>query len=213
MDMSAKEDVLSSEDRYEFLNYTHFGDTIFPLKKTADYTYSFVKLNNDGKITDSKSDFNFHLEQIDSDDPFVYRFSMLDQRIGNIILWKGNGTDPDSMGIYLIGTYDTTQDKETFFNDTIFWLPQNPQKEVRPITSSQTIEFLGDNFDFVITPESGPEVIIDDAMLFEERYKNEITYYYLKKGVGLIGWEMYLDSTLTDLGVLTSMNYKRNYDE
>lgn len=192
------------------LPYTHIGDTIFPIRESADYTYNFISLNSSGKITSSIKNFNLHIEQ-DSSNQNVFRFSMLDQRKGNILLWKGNGIPEDSMGIYIIGTYDTTLDSIALLPDTIFWLPQKPTTGIRNLTENQTIEFLGDDHSFLITPKESDEIIINDALLFKEEFQNRITYYYLQKGVGLLGWEKYTDSTLVEMGTLSSMNYERKW--
>lgn len=190
------------------LPYTHIGDTIFPIRESADYTYKFISLNGSGKITSSKNNFNLHIEQ-DSSNQNIFQFSMLDQRKGNILLWKGNGIPEDSMGIYIIGTYDTTLDSINMLPAPIFWLPQKPTIGIRNLTEDQTIEYLGDNHSFLITPKKSDEIVVDDALLFKEEFQNRITYYYLQKGVGLLGWEKYTDSTLIEMGTLSSMNYER----
>ncbi|MGL1901939.1 MAG: hypothetical protein OCC49_07380 [Fibrobacterales bacterium] len=195
------------------LNYTYIGSKIFPLEHSGNYTYNFLQYDTEGNKVDSTTKFKLEISSYSAgpDDSFLFHMPGDE---ADILQWKGEDYSADERGIYIIGRYDTKKKREISTEaDPIFWLPQSPEKGVRTLGSDYTIEYLGNDFSYIMSVDNCSRPVLEEAMLFKEEAGDFTNYYYIKKGVGILGWEKYYKGILTDMAVLNNMNFKTDDED
>ncbi|MGL1934977.1 MAG: hypothetical protein OCD01_08150 [Fibrobacterales bacterium] len=190
------------------LNYTYLGSKIFPLEHSNNYTYNFVQYDSEGTKTDSTKNFRFEISSYSQGPDDSFLFGMPGNE-ADILQWKGESYSVEERGVYIIGRYDTKQKREISTEpEPIFWLPQSPEKGVRTLGDDYTIEYLGSDFPYIMSVDNCSRPVLEEALLFKEEAGDFTNYYYIKKGVGILGWEKYYKGTLTDIAVLNNMNFQ-----
>ncbi|MBF0430174.1 MAG: hypothetical protein HQK83_02760 [Fibrobacteria bacterium] len=192
------------------------GDWIIPLSYYPHYQFHHAEFGKGGK---KLTPFPAMPISITDRGNGLYGYEQ-DNLHEGLLLWFR--TEPrDSSGIYITGRFKGT---ENFPGDTVLWLPQFPEKIGNwTFEPGRSMESLSYDTTYLTAPlfpsndsgivSQGNEVPFQthEAILIKETNNDTISYYYFRKGIGLLGYERtYKDSTIA-VGTLFSLNKNEPY--
>jgi len=190
------------------------GEKMIPIFKNPWYRYRYSELESDGSVMENIEELQLNIYLFRQNE---YKFEYDNSGEGHILIYKED--PPDSSGIYIIGTY---KDTSVFLGDTVLWLPQAPEKfDFWNFGSGKTMKLLSRDTSY-LTENLFNENLISNpgevsfekhsAYLFKETQSDTSTFYYLRKGVGILGFERVVGNKTVAVGTLSAIyrNYSSN---
>lgn len=188
------------------------GDKIIPLEKnrTVFSTFRWRELDSLGRVFLRMDDLHHQISL--RGELFGYAFEDLEK--GILLWWRDTpGLSRDSVGIYVIGTFDKNGN---VFGDTALWFPQFPNLKkwrfhevemelISPETTYYTETVLRgepNRHGF----QSHKAVLIKESFHDTAKAQDVITFYYLQKGVGILGMERSINGRLAATGIIRNIS-------
>ncbi len=191
------------------------GEWIIPLDKGPASFYRHTYTDTVGTITSSIPRFQIYMEPKGYNE-WGYAVEKPDR--GSLITFKESPWD--SAGIYVIGYFVDTA--KVYYDTAYMWFPQFPD-EVKSWTPGpgHIMEYITSDTAYITEKLFDDDVITfnneagfqkHSAFLIKETAGDTVSYYYLRKGVGILGYEMSIGGHLRAIGTLCALYRNWNYD-
>jgi hypothetical protein len=184
------------------------GPKIIPLETDFRAVYRFTELNRDGQVLQRIPELALHVVR-QASDTFGYAF---ENPARGLLIRYVETANRDSSGIWIVGSF---RDGQRFPDSTpVRWLPQFPEKGTAwPVGAGRTMELVDPEAEYLT------EVILRDdtaaaplvqgmqrhtALRFKETAGDTVSYYFFRKGVGLLGFERSAGGKLIAAGSISS---------
>jgi len=206
-------DVSFSKGATDTGNYITFpkpiGDWIIPLDQQPYFTFNYVEMDSNGH---QMPPFPKLLLMIKEQSKGIYTYDFENNGDGLLLIFKD--TPRDSSGIYIIGEFRNFT--ENIYGDTLLWLPQFPEnKGVWEFGTNRYMEYIKYDTSYSTSGILHTEWLSMDneasfqahpSFLLKETYHDTLTYYYFRKGLGLLGFERIVNNKTRAVGTLKSLN-------
>lgn len=190
------------------------GPRILPLEGETRADYRFAELDSARRPLQRLPQLPLVIRKR-SGDTFTYAFE--DTSRGYLIRYRDPGPR-DSAGVYLLGSYDGPV--ADWYADPILWLPQFPTLGATwPVGAGRSLEAVSlETFYFtepLFAGDSAAPVVQGfqrhSAILLKETAGGVVTHWWLRKGVGILGFQRSAGGRLLASGTLGGIYTVRRY--
>lgn len=169
------------------------GPKMIPLESDFRALFHFVEFDPQGRVFQRIPDLALHIARQVSD-TFGYAFENPNQ---GLLIRYLETANRDSSGIWIVGTF---KDGVRFADATpVRWLPQFPDSGATwPVGAGRTMELVDPAAeyltDIILRGDTAAAPIVHGmqkhtAYRFKETAGDTVSYYFFRKGVGLLGFE------------------------
>lgn len=169
------------------------GPKILPLETSFRSMFQYVEFDSAGRESMRLSDLPLFVTRRDSG---LFGYALEDSSRGWLLRFK-DFVNRDSTGVYIVGSY--RNGISTLAASPILWLPQHPRTGVTWLLGAgQALEMVSESRPYLTETlfpgetDGGPIVLgyqRHEAIHIRETTGDTVTDYYLRKGVGLLGFE------------------------
>jgi hypothetical protein len=180
------------------------GPKIIPLETDFRADYRYTELDRDGRIVQRIPELALHVIRQVSD-TFGYAF---ENPARGLLIRFVETANRDSSGIWIVGSY---RDGQRFPDSTpVRWLPQFPKTDTAwPVGAGRTMELADPEAEYltdvILVYDTAAAPIVQGmqrhtALRFKETAGDTVSYYFFRKGVGLLGFERSVGGKLIAAG-------------
>jgi hypothetical protein len=196
---------MDSGDASDIITFPRpMGDWIIPLEVLPTYRFQFTELDGESKVKATHNPLTLYIRAKGEN---LYGFSYENPDSGLLMIQKP-GRD-SAAGIYIVGKFIKDS---ILLRDTILWLQQFPRKDiVRQLGPDWTMTCVDTGAAYYSKVDVKGENIAQagehpmyrySTLLFREKLREREFYYYLHKGVGILGMEEVVDGKTMAIGTL-----------
>jgi hypothetical protein len=174
---------------------TPLGESIIPLEQETFSNFKYVEFDTAGGLV-MRQNLDLHVIPKGT---ALFGYAFEKATAGHLLTFSEGNGNRDSAGVYIVGTFhgDTLE----HYPAPVLWLPQLPKPGVTwSIEPGRDMELISADTAFYTEIlftgfEEETKAPIQDgfqkhhALMFRETYKDTLTYYYFRRGVGCLGFE------------------------
>lgn len=186
------------------------GLLIIPLETDFRALYHHVELDREGRVVQRFPAFPLHVVR-QASDTFGYAF---DNPARGYLIRYVETANRDSSGIWIVGSF---RDGMRFPDPSpVRWLPQFPDTgETWPVGPGRTMELVDSAAEYltdvILIGDTAVAPIVQGmqkhtAYRFKETAGDTVSYYFFRKGVGLLGYERSAGGKLLAAGSIRSFH-------
>lgn len=190
------------------------GPKILPLEMETVASYRYAEFDDSGRALQRLPRLTLRIG-IRGKDTFSYAFE--DTGRGYLISYRDWGVR-DSAGIYILGTFEGRTD--TWYGAPLLWLPQFPSIGATwSLGAGRTLEAVAVDAPFytaVLFPYDSEAPVVQgfqrhSAIHIKETAGGVVTHWWLRKGVGILGFQRNAGGRLMASGSLETIYSVRRY--
>jgi hypothetical protein len=184
------------------------GPLMIPLDTSFRAGFHYTELDREGRVVQRIPELSLYIIR-QAGDTFSYAFETPAR--GRLIRYV-ESADRDSSGIWFVGTY---RDGLRFPDSTpVRWLPQFPEAgKTWILGAGRTMELVAPDAEYltdvILRDDTAAAPIVQgmqrhSAYRFKETAGDTVSYYFFRKGVGLLGYERSAGGKLIAAGSIRS---------
>jgi hypothetical protein len=190
------------------------GPRMIPLDTSFRAGFHYTELDREGRVVQRIPELSLYIIR-QAADTFGYAFERPER---GLLIRYLESANRDSSGIWIVGSY---RDGLRFTDSTpVRWLPQFPEVgKTWEVGAGRTMELIAPDAEYltdvILRDDTAAAPIVQgmqrhSAYRFKETAGDTISYYFFRKGVGLLGYERSAGGKLIAAGSIRSFHPIRN---